>query len=154
MASVVREAVVMGVLTERSEDDDESGDISIAGLDDLDAEADEITYDLDEWSERDRGVLRARLETLGVPHQWEELTLVIAASDEAWVERVMDQVEEALSVALDPETVQVAYDLTDWEATHRDQLLDLLEADAVAYGVDGDELFVHEIDEQRVDEMI
>lgn len=145
----------MGVLTERSEDDDEErGDISIAGLDHLDADSDEITYELDEWSERDRGVLQERLETLGVPHHWEELTLVVAATDEAWVERVMDQVEEALSVALDPDTVQVAYDLSDWEADHREQLLDLLEADAVAYGIDGDELFVHEIDEQRVDEMI
>lgn len=145
----------MGVLTERNEDDEERGDISIAGLDGLDGGAPEETvFDLDEWSERDRGVLRDRLETLGVPHQWDGFTLVVATSDEAWAERVMDQVEESLAEMPDTDQVQVAYDLALWDAAQRDTLLDLLDVEAVAYGVEGDELFVNEIDEQRVDEVI
>ncbi|MEO7428329.1 MAG: hypothetical protein ABIY48_03000, partial [Acidimicrobiales bacterium] len=89
----------MGVLTERSEDDEERGEISIAGLDGLDGGApEEVVYDLDDWNDRDRAMLRDRLETLGVPHRWEELSLVVAAANEAWVERIMDQVEDDLVV--------------------------------------------------------
>jgi hypothetical protein len=145
----------MGLLGQRSDDDEERGDISIAGLDGLDATTEETEYELDEWTERARAVLRERMETLGVPHRWEDgTTLVIAAPDEAWVERIMDQVEDDLSLALDPDVTQVAYDLTDWDALGRERLFSVLEDEAVPYGVDGEELFVHEIDEQRVDEMI
>ncbi|MFZ6002945.1 MAG: hypothetical protein ACOYXM_03345 [Actinomycetota bacterium] len=144
----------MGLLSDRPEDDEERGEISIAGLEHLDGSPEEMVYDLDEWSDRDRGVLRERLETLGVPHRWEDLALVVAAADEAWVERIMDQVEEDLSVSLDPEIEQIAYDLTEWDVTNRERLFDVLEEEAVPYGIDGDELFIHEIDEQRVDEII
>ncbi len=145
----------MGLLSERSEDDEERGEISIAGLDGLDIGArEELEYDLDEWSERDRAALRARLETLGLPHRWEEMTLVVAADDEAWVERVMDQVEEELAAALDEDVEQIAYDLADWEVATRDRLLALLDEEVIAHSMDGDELFVHEIDEHRVDEII
>jgi hypothetical protein len=145
----------MGLLSERSEGDDEHGDISIAGLDHLDGGADDETvYELDDWSERDRTVLQERLETLGVPHSWEETSLVCAASDEAWVERIMDQVEDDLSLALDPNLEQVAYDLSGWTLLDRDQLFALLEQEAVPYGVEDDELFVHAIDEQRVDAVV
>jgi hypothetical protein len=146
----------MGLLGQRSdEDDEEQGDISLAGLEHLDSTTDDTVYELDEWTERGRLVLRERLETLGVPHRWENgTTLVISTPDEAWVERIMDQVEDDLSLALDPDVAQVAYDLTDWDALGRERLFDALEEQAVPYGVDGEELFVHEIDEPRVDEMI
>ncbi|MGQ0830778.1 MAG: hypothetical protein ACT4OV_03785 [Microthrixaceae bacterium] len=142
----------MGLLSERSEDDGERGEISLAGLD-IGA-VDEIVYDLDEWNERDRSALRLRLETLGLPHRWEDLTLVVSADDEAWVERVMDQVEAELAVTLDPGIEQIAYDLTDWDVLSRERLFEQLEDEVIAFGVDGDEMFVHEIDEHRVDELI
>jgi hypothetical protein len=145
----------MGLLGQRSDDDDERGDISVAGLEGLDRTTEETVYELDEWTDRGRTMLRERLETLGAPHRWEDGTsLVIAAPDEAWVERIMDQVEDDMSLVLDPELEQVAYDLTDWDALGRERLFDALEEQAVPYGVDGEELFVHEIDEQRVDDMI
>lgn len=146
----------MGLVSKRGEDDDEDrGDISIAGMDDLDGAEEDTVYELDEWGERGLGMLRERLDTLGVPHRWEEgSTLVIAATDEAWVERIMDQVEDDLSLALDPDVPQIAYDLTEWDADNRERLFVMLEEEAVPYGVDGEELFVHEIDEQRADEVI
>lgn len=144
----------MGLLSERSEDDEERGDISIAGLESLDGGPDEIVYELDDWSDRDRAVLRERLETLGVPHTWEGLTLVVAATDDAWVERIMDQVEDDLSVSLDPDLPQIAYDLSGWDVDNRERLFSVLGDEAVPFGVDADELFVHEIDEARVDEVI
>ena len=62
----------MGLLTPQGEEDDEQGDISIAGLDHLDGDGDdEVTYELDAWSEADRTMLRDRLTTLGCPHSWE-----------------------------------------------------------------------------------
>jgi hypothetical protein len=151
----LREAVGMGLLSKRPEENEEHGEISLVGLDGLDGGApDEMVYELDDWSERDRTLLRERLETLGVPHHWEDMSLGVAADDEAWVERIMDQVEDDLSLALDPDVTHVAYDLSEWDEPSRGLLMDVLEGEAVPYGIEGDELFVHDIDEQRVDEMI
>lgn len=145
----------MGLLSERSEDDEERGEISIAGLDGLDGGTSESTYELDDWTPRALAMLRERLEVLAVPHSWEgETVLVVASTDEAWVERILDQVEDDLADALDPELPQVAYDLEGWGPEHRDRLFALLEEQAVPFGVDGGELFVHDIDEARVDELI
>lgn len=145
----------MGLLVGRSEDDEERGEISIAGLDGLDGgRPPETVYDLDDWSERDRGALRDRLETLGVPHRWDGLTLVVVETDEAWVERIMDQVEDDLSVAVDTDGDQIAYDLAGWDADARVRLLDLLDQEVVAFAVEADELFIDAVDEQRVDELI
>jgi len=146
----------MGLLTPQGEDDEEQGDVSIAGLDDLDGrDDDEITFELDEWSDGDRRMLQDRLDTLGAPHQWEGTTLVIAAVDEAWVERIMDQVDEDLATAQeDADDEQVAYDLTDWDDDSCLRLLDALAADTIPYGLDGDELMVAASDEKRVDEIV
>jgi hypothetical protein len=151
----------MGQLTPQGEDDDEEkGDISIAGLEDLDGGSgdDEITFELDEWSEPDRTVLRERLETLGAPHSWEGTTLVIAAADEAWVERIMDQVDEDLIAAQEEQEAEsdeaVAYDLTDWDDDSCLLLLDTLAAEDIPYGLDDDELLVAALDEARVDEIV
>lgn len=145
----------MGLLSQRSEDDDQHGEVRISGLDDLDLGApEELVYDLDDWSERGRTMLRERLETLAVPHRWEDDSLVVAAPDEAWVERVMDQVEDDLAGQLDDEVEQVAYDLTGWDEENMARLVDRLLDEAIPHGFDGCELLVHEIDEQRVDELV
>lgn len=145
----------MGLLTPQGEEDDEQGDISIAGLDHLDGDGDdEITYELDEWSEADRTVLRDRLATLGCPHSWEGTTLVVASTDEAWVERIMDQVDEDLSMVDEADEEQVAYDLTDWDDESCVRLLDALATEEIPYGLDGDELLVGSDDEVRVDEIV
>lgn len=145
----------MGLLTPRGEDDEEHAEISIAGLDDLDGgRADEIIFELDEWSDHDRTMLRDRLETLGAPHSWEGTTLVAAAADEAWVERIMDQVDEDLSTAAEEDDEHVAYDLTSWDDESCLRLLDALAAETIPYGLDDDELVVAAIDEARVDEIV
>jgi hypothetical protein len=155
----------MGLLTPRGQDDEEHGEIFIAGLDHLDGGDgdDEITFELDEWAERDLGMLRDRLVALGVHHTWEGTTLVIDEVDEAWVERIMDQVEEDLAdaagLALDDdvggdEDEQVVYDLLDWDDESCMTLLDLLAAEMIPYDLDGDELLVDSADEARVDEIV
>ena len=151
----------MGVWTPRGDEDDEPGEVQLSGLEHLegppgDADADEITFELDEWSEPDRAVLAERLLTLGVPHSWEGTTLVIAADDEAWVERIMDQVDEDLATAEEAadEDEQVAYDLREWDDQSCIALLDALSADTIPYALDGDELLVGTVDEPRVDEIV
>ncbi|MEQ1787791.1 MAG: hypothetical protein ABL966_12115 [Acidimicrobiales bacterium] len=147
----------MGLLTPKGEDDEEQGDISIAGLEHLDGGGDgddEITYELDEWTAPDLAVLRDRLTTLGAPHSWEGTTLVVAAADEAWVDRIMDQVDEDLSTAVDAGADEhVAYDLTEWDDESCVSLLDALATEEIPYGLDGDELLVASTDEARVDEI-
>jgi hypothetical protein len=148
----------MGVWTPRGEEDDEPGDVQLSGLEHLDGagggEGDEITFELDEWSVADRARLADRLLTLGAPHAWEDTTLVVAAEDEAWVERIMDQVDEELSTVEEEDDEHVAYDLTDWDDASCVALLDALSADTIPYALDGDELFVGVVDEKRVDEIV
>ena len=147
----------MGLLARGGgEEDEERGDLSIAGLDGLDGGApSETEYVLDEWSDDDRVLLRERLETLGVPHRWEGPTLVVAAADEAWTERVMDQVEADLDDARAEEAAgTVGYDLTDWDDDSCKRLMDLLEVDSIPYQIDGDELFVDAANEERADELV
>src|SRR3546814_20536270 len=109
----------------------------------------------DDGSERDRTVLKERLVALAVPHHWEEeTTLVVAADDEAWVERILDQVEDDLSTALDEDVEQVAYDLSQWDEDNLAVLVDGLVDEAIPHGFEGAELLVHQIDEERVDKNI
>ena len=145
----------MGVLQTRGDDDDERAEFTISGLDALESgDADDLLYELDEWSDHDRTVLRDRLETLMVPHRWEETTLVVAPSDEAWVERVMDQVEEDLATGPEDDDEQVAYDLSSWDDDACVRLLDSLAAEDIPYGLDDDELIVEGVDERRVDQLV
>jgi hypothetical protein len=151
----------MGLFTPRGEEDEEDGEVQLSGLEHLDGPGNdpdaEITFELDEWSEADRRLLADRLATLGAPHQWEGTTLVVAAADEAWIERIMDQVDEELSAPIagaDEDEEQVAYDLSEWDDDACLALLDALAADTIPYGLDGDELFVAAVDEERVDEIV
>ncbi len=144
----------MGQLQGQGEDDSEDLGIELVGMEPVDGDTDEVVFELDGWAARDRDTLRERLELLGVPHRWEETSLAVPAPDEAWAERVMDQVEDELSLELDDDVEQVAYDLAGWDDDARQVLVDRLADEAVAHGWDGDELFVQEIDERRVDELI
>lgn len=145
----------MGLLSNRSEDDEEQGQIRIAGFSGLDiGSPEETVYELDDWTEQARVALRERLEMLALPHRWEGTNLVVAPSTEAWVERVMDQVEDEAGDKLDDADEQIAYDLTGWDDDHRQMLFDRLDADRIPFGVEGDELFARSVDEARVDEVV
>lgn len=145
----------MGLVGERSEEDDEEqGGVGLGELSGLDPEADELVYDLDEWAGRDLGLLRQRLKALAVPHEWDGTSLVVAPADEAWVERIMDQVDDELAMSLDEDAEKVGYDLSGWSDTDVADLLARLDDEAVPHDVQDGELLVHEIDEQRVDELV
>jgi hypothetical protein len=146
----------MGLVSKQPEEDDEQGpEVLITGFGDLDDSGrDLVELDFDDWSEPARAALDERLHLLEAPHQWEGATLVVPESDVAWVERIVEQVEDERATELDPDAEQIGYDLGGWDVVNRDLLVHALEDEAIAYGFDGDELIVHEIDEQRVDELI
>ena len=146
----------MGLVSKQPEEDDEQGpEFLITGFGDLEGGGrDEVELDLSDWGDAARHALDERLHLLQAPHAWNGSWLVVAEDDVAWVERIIEQVEDERSVQLDPDVDQVAYDLTGWEEATRERLLDGLQDEAIAYGMDGDELVVHEIDEQRVDELV
>src|SRR5688572_20665721 len=141
------EADRMGVWTPRGNEDDEPEGVQLSGLEHLEGptgdDGEEITFELDEWSEADRALLADRLTTLGAPHSWEGTTLVVADEDEAWVERIMDQVDEELATADaagdDDDDESVAYDLAEWDDDSCVALLEALSADTIPYALDGNE---------------
>jgi hypothetical protein len=122
-----------------------------------DATDTEVVYDLDDWSEIERGAVTDRLREAGIPHGWEATSLHVAGADEAAVENILDIVEgenEADAETLDAAQDQVAYDLSDWEEDRLATLVDELDAARIAHGWDEDELFVYAADEQAVDELL
>ena len=145
----------MGLVSKQPEDAEEQGpEVLITGFGGLDEQQDEVELELDDWSEPARAALDERLHLLEAPHRWEGALLVVPEQDAAWVERILEQVEDERSAELDPDAEQIGYDLAGWDEPNRDLLVAALEDEAIAFGFDGDELIVHEIDEQRVDELI
>jgi hypothetical protein len=147
----------MGLLARGGgEEDEERGEVSIAGMGEMGGgPPSETEYVLDEWSEQDRRILQERMETLGVPHRWEGATVVVASADDAWTERVMDQVEADLDdVEAEMAAGTVGYDLTEWDDDRCKQLMDFLEVEGIAYQLDENELFVDAMHEERTDELV
>jgi hypothetical protein len=118
----------------------------------------EVVYDLDDWSEIERGAVTDRLREAGIPHGWEATSLHVAETDEAAVENILDIVEgengAGADLTLDAAQDQVAYDLSDWDDDRLTALVDELDAAGIAHGWDEDELFVYAADEQAADELL
>jgi hypothetical protein len=116
----------------------------------------EVVYDLDDWSEIERGAVTDRLREAGIPHGWQASALHVAEADEAAVENILDIVEgeNAATLTLDAAQDQVAYDLSDWDDDRLAALVDELDAAGIAHGWDEDELFVYAADEQAADELL
>jgi hypothetical protein len=116
----------------------------------------EVVYDLDDWSEIERGAVTDRLREAGIPHGWEATSLHVAEADEAAVENILDIVEgdSEADQTLDAVQDQVAYDLSDWDDDRLTALVDELDAAGIAQAWDEDELFVYATDEQAVDELL
>src|SRR4029450_5416030 len=110
----------------------------------------EVVYDLDDWSEIERGAVSDRLREAGIPHGWQGSALHVADADEAARENILDIVEgeNEADLTLDAAQDQVAYDLSDWDDDRLTALVDELDAAGIAHGWDEDELFVYAADEQ------
>lgn len=147
----------MGLVSKQGQedDDDEVGEIRITGFGALDDdEPDAILIDLAAWGPAARAALDERFHLLEAPHAWEGSTLVVPEPSLAWIQRVIEQVEDERTLALDDDGDQIAYDLAEWDDHHRAALEARLRDDLIPFAIADDELVVLEIDEQRVDEAI
>jgi hypothetical protein len=114
----------------------------------------EVVYDLDDWSEIERGAVTDRLREAGIPHGWQATSLHVAEADEAAVENILDIVEgESADEPLDPERDQMAYDVEELEDEELDALADALRTAGIAHAWGDEELYVYAGDEEAVDEL-
>jgi hypothetical protein len=136
--------------------DEPEPDADAAPADDSDAADIDVVYELDDWSEMERGAVTDRLREAGIPHGWDGTSLHVAEADEAAVENILDIVEgdNETALTLDTDQDQVAYDLSDWDDDRLTALVDELDAARIAHGWDEDELFVYASDEQAADELL
>lgn len=165
----------MGLVSPKGEDDGEddldiqlSGELWLEGLENLDGSQDEVRFDLGDWPDAARQLLRERLELFMVVSSWEGSTLVVTEPlDPVYLDRVLTQVREQAEAGLAPgaggaPVAELAYDLDGWDEVNRSVLFAALEAEGIPYRVavpdddpEGpDELLVAEADEARVDEII
>jgi hypothetical protein len=148
----------MGLVSRRPEDaeeDQDGSEIMITGFGDLDPNGpNPVGIDLTTWGETGRAALDERLHLLQAPHAWNDVILVIDEADMAWIGRIIEQVEDERTIALDPEADQIAYDLAGWDDENRSLLVHGLQDQAIAFGIDGEELVVQEADETRVDALV
>jgi hypothetical protein len=148
----------MGLVSKRPEDEQEDQDgseIRITGFGDLDTDGPTpIGLDLATWGETGRTALDERLHLLEAPHAWNGEVLIIDEADAAWIARIVEQVEDERSLALDPEADQIAYDLTGWDEQNLSLLVHGLQDQAVPFGMEAEELIIHEADEQKVDDLV
>lgn len=165
----------VGNISDPYDDEDDDLEITIAGLSDeptdaaeettpdgqvIETDADvlerlgeQVEFDLGDWSTPEHEALTRRLVTDGVLHHWDDFKLIVSQDDQDKVESVLDEVAGG-GEPLDSERDQVAYDLTEWDEDRLVALGDALDEADVAFDWDGDELFVYEEDEQRVDGLI
>ena len=100
-------------------------------------------YELDEWTEPTAGAAaRPAGDARRAPPLGGRTTLVISAADEAWVERIMDQVEDDLVAgARSRRRRRSPTTSTDWDdASGGSGSSTSSKTEAMPYGVDGDEL--------------
>src|SRR5918993_623607 len=119
-----------------------------------DGDAEEVVFDLDDWSEIARDGLTDRLREAGVPHWWVEGELHGSAEDAGTIDGLIDAVENEEAEALDPDVDQVAYDMSEWDDDRIETLAERLDAAEIPYGWSDEELFVYARDESVVDDIV
>ncbi|CAN5746730.1 hypothetical protein BH20ACT2_BH20ACT2_09770 [soil metagenome] len=119
------------------------------------AGAEQLGYELAEWSTESRVLLERLLTGHGVVHAWEAATLVVRADDEARADALIDQVEASNEPALDPDLAQVVYEMEGLGEEQRAQVADTLTSSGIAHGWDDvDDLVVYEHDDERFEQIL
>ena len=117
--------------------------------------ADQVAYELGEWSSDARVALDGMLARQDIVHVWEAGTLVVRADDEGRVDELVDEVEVSEQPTLDPDADQVVYEIRGWDEAQRADLEAVLIADDIAHGWDENrDLVVLEADTDRVEPIL
>ena len=148
----------MGLVSRRGEEEQEEdlGEVQITGLGDLDARStpQPVGIDLTTWGETGRAALDERFHLLEAPHAWSGPILMVEEGDLLWIGRIIEQVEDERTLALDPAAAQMAYDLEGWDDENLSLLVHGLQDRKVPFAIEQGELVVHEADEAKVDELV
>ena len=148
----------MGLVSRRGEEEQEEdlGEVQITGFGDLDARStpQPIGLDMTTWGEAGRTALDERFHLLEAPHAWNGPILMVQEEDLLWIGRIIEQVEDERTLALDPAAEQMAYDLEGWDDENLSLLVHGLQERQVPFAIEEGELIVHEADEAKVDELV
>ena len=148
----------MGLVSRRGEEEQEEdqGEVQITGFGDLDARStpQPMGLDLTTWGEAGRTALDERFHLLEAPHAWNGSILLVEEGDLPWIGRIIEQVEDERTLALDPNAEQMAYDLEGWDDENLSLLVHGLQDRQVPFAIEEGELVVHEADEAKVDELV
>lgn len=101
------------------------------------------------------GIPHGRFQLPAVPHAWEGTVLVAPAEHGDLVGAHVAAVERAVLLALDPEADRIAYDLEGYPDDRLTALLDELAEAGIPHELtDDEELIVHEVDEDAVEDIL
>ncbi len=141
-------------------------DAAVAGADPAEGgtvldvpEADQVVYELFEWTGVQRLALARELDAAGIVHAWDGSDLVVSVADEAGADEIVERVEidgvpdeGADAQVLDGD--QLAYELDEWSPEEREQLTARLAAAGLAFEWEGSTLVVRRSDEQAVEDLL
>ena len=116
-------------------------------------EAEQIAYDFEELEPMQRLHIDELFWSNGIPHAWDDTSLVVRAEDEEESDRLIDDADRDAFLTSDAE--QISYELADWDDVRREELVGLLEQAGIEHAWDEHgELVVLEDDEDRVDAIL
>jgi hypothetical protein len=123
-------------------------------LDELGSEDDEqIAYEFEELEPIQRLHIDELFWTNGIPHAWDDTSLVVREEDEEAADKLIDDADRDAFLTSGAE--QVSYELAEWNDTQREQLVDVLDGAGIEHAWDEHgELVVLEHDEERVDAIL
>jgi len=123
-------------------------------LDELVGSDDEsIAYDFDELEPIQRLAIDERFAEAGIAHAWDDTSLVVREEDEAAADAIIDEADS--DAVLESDAEQVVYELDDWDAARREELVAALDAASIEHAFDQEtNLVVFEHDEERVDAIV
>jgi hypothetical protein len=147
----------MGLVSKQPDDEESLEQITITGFGPLDDDVPEaVEVDLTGWGSEARAQLDERFHLLEAPHAWTEdgQRLFVPEDAALWIERILEQVQDERTIAMDPAAEQIGYDLAGWDAQNLGLLMARLDDERIAHAIEEGELVVLEADEARVDAVI
>lgn len=114
----------------------------------------QLAYEFHSWALESRAMLDSLLTGAGVAHAWQGATLIVREEDEAIVDGLVDDVEQATLPTLDPDEEKTAYGLEEFTTAQVGKLTNALSLAGIAHDFDGEgDLIIHASDEEAADEV-
>ena len=114
----------------------------------------QLAYEFHSWAHEARAMLDSLLTGAKLAHAWQGATLIIREDDEAAVDALVEDVEQATLPTLDPEQEKTAYGLEEFSTAQIGKLTNALSLAGIAHDFDAEgDLIIHTADEAAADEV-